>query len=104
MLKILRSVNGKVVFILSGRIESQDVEELQRLLDLESEHHRLALDLKDVTLVDPDAVKALARWEAEGVRLENCPKYVREWIEREGFRRTGQKGASSHRSKPGGSS
>jgi len=95
MLKILRSVNGKVVFILSGRIEVEDVAELQRLFALESEHHHLALDLKDVTIVDPDAVKALARWEAEGIRLENCPAYVRAWIERESSRSTGRKGAPS---------
>ena len=37
MLKIVRSVNGKVVFILSGRIAAEDVAELQRLFALESE-------------------------------------------------------------------
>ena len=104
MLKISRSANGKVVFILSGRIAAEDVAELQRLFALESDDHHLALDLKDVTLVDPDAVKSLARWEAEGITFENCPAYVREWIERERSRRTGRKGARSNRSESGGSS
>jgi hypothetical protein len=36
MLKIQRSSNGKVVFILNGRIEVEDVAELQRLFDLET--------------------------------------------------------------------
>jgi hypothetical protein len=92
MLKIQRSANGKVVFILSGRIEAEDVVELQRLFALETDDHHLVLDLKDVTLVDPDAVKSLARWEAEGIRLQTCPAYVRKWIERERSRSTGRKG------------
>ena len=83
MLKIQRSTNGKVVFTLSGRIEAEDVAELQRLFDLEGDGSELALDLKDVTLLDRGAVKFLARREADGIQLENCPAYIREWIERE---------------------
>jgi hypothetical protein len=83
MLKIQRSANDKVVFTLSGRIEAEDVAELQRLFDLEGEGDHLTLDLKDVTLLDRDAVKFLARREADGIQLDNCPAYIREWIERE---------------------
>jgi hypothetical protein len=83
MLKIQRSTNGKVVFTLSGRIEAEDVAELQRVFDLEGDGSELALDLKDVTLLDRGAVKFLARREADGIQLENCPAYIREWIERE---------------------
>jgi anti-anti-sigma regulatory factor len=83
MLKIRRSANGKVVFTLSGRIEIEDVAELQRLLALESPDRNLALDLADVTLVDREAVKFLAYCEADSIELENCPPYIREWIQRE---------------------
>jgi hypothetical protein len=83
MLKIQRSANGKVVFTLSGRIEAEDVTELQRLFELESVARRLVLDLEDVTLADRDAVNFLMRCEQNGIRLENCPPYIREWIERE---------------------
>ena len=83
MLKIQRSANGKVVFTLSGRIEAEDVTELQRLLELEPVARRLVLDLEDVTLADRDAVTFLMRCEQNGIRLENCPPYIREWIERE---------------------
>lgn len=38
------------------------------------------LDLKEVTLVAREAVLFLARVEAGGVRLVNCPEYVRRWI------------------------
>jgi len=94
MLRIQRSENGKVVFTLSGRIETEDVEELQRLLRLEKGGKHLVLDLNDVTLVDRDAVMFLARCEADSVRLENCPAYIREWITRERIR-TGS--SSGHR-------
>jgi len=72
-----------VVFTLSGRIDAEHLEELERVFGLETVDRLLVLDLKDVTLVDRDAVKYLARCEANGVHLENCPPYIREWIERE---------------------
>jgi hypothetical protein len=83
VLKIQRSANGKVVFSLSGRIELEDVGELQRLIDLESDEHVLVLDLTDVTLLDREAVKFLARCEANSIKLENCPAYIRDWIQHE---------------------
>jgi len=80
MLRIQRSHSEKAAFSLSGRIGIEDVAELQRMF------HSVAgevikLDLKDVTLIDRDAVKYLARWEEECVKLENCPAYIREWID-----------------------
>jgi len=83
MLKIQRKANGKVIFTLSGRIEADDVDELRRLLELETTGRHVALDLKDVTLVDRDAIKFLAEREAVSIQLENCPAYLREWIGRE---------------------
>jgi len=80
MLKIQRSVNGQVVFALSGRIEAEDVSELQRLFQLENGDRHLVLDLKDVMLVARDAVEFLVRCEAENIVLRNCPAYIREWI------------------------
>jgi hypothetical protein len=57
------------------------VETLRTLLEQES--GALTLDLKDVRLVDGDAVRLLATHESNGVKLENCPLYIREWIRRE---------------------
>ncbi len=82
MLKIQRLSNGGVVFNLVGRIEMEHVPELQRLLSLEEVDDRIALNLQDVTLIDRDAVKFLARCEADSIRLENCPAYIRVWIDR----------------------
>ena len=83
MLKIQRKANGRVLFTLSGRIEAEDIDELRKLLELEVAGTYIALDLKDVTLVDRDAVKFLADCEAGSIKLENCPPYVREWVGRE---------------------
>jgi anti-anti-sigma regulatory factor len=82
MLKIQKSANGRfVVFALSGRIEAQHVPELQALFAVEE--HAVMLDLKEVILVDREAVRFLARCEQRGLRIDNCPAYVREWILRE---------------------
>ncbi len=80
MLRIQKSSNGGVVFSLSGRIETEDVAELQRVISLEAGGQDIALDLQDVTLVARDAATFLAHCESESIKLENCPGYVREWI------------------------
>jgi len=82
MLKIRRSEDsGLAIFALSGRIEEQNVPELQELLAGEAEVAKTALDLEEVRLVDREAVRFLAACEARGIGLRNCPSYVREWIE-----------------------
>jgi hypothetical protein len=42
--------------------------------------------LKEVKLVDRDALRFLACCKANGTQLENCLAYIREWIVREGPR------------------
>jgi hypothetical protein len=91
MLKIQRKANGKVKFTLCGRIEPEDIDELRRLFKLEDAGRKIALDLRDVTLVDRDGVKFLSRCEADSVELENCPAYIREWIERQSGKTRRQK-------------
>jgi len=82
-LRIQRSAHDEVVvFTLSGRIESEYLEELNRLRRLEPGNRNIVLNLKDVTLVDQDAVKFLARCEANGWELTDCPAYIREWMAR----------------------
>jgi anti-anti-sigma regulatory factor len=79
--KIQRAAKEDVVtFTLSGRIKAEEVVELQRLFEIESQDHRIVLDLKEVKLADKDAVRFLARCEANGIRLVDCPAYIREWI------------------------
>jgi len=40
-------------------------------------------NIEEITLVDLDIVQLLARCEAKGLELLNCPPYIREWISRE---------------------
>ena len=85
MLRARRTGNGQVLFTLSGRIETtDDIKQLQQLLGSETSGQQLILDLKDVTLVNHDAVKFLSRCEADGIKLENCPLHVRRWIDQVG--------------------
>ena len=82
MLRTRRTGNGQVLFTLSGRIETRDdIEQLQQLLAAETSGQQLVLDLRDVTLVNEDAVKFLDRCEGDGTKLENCPLHVRRWID-----------------------
>ena len=80
MLKVTRAENGEVVFKLSGRMGAENVGELERLLSAEADSRRIVLDLKDLTLVDQDAVSFLRRCEADSLQLSNCPAYIRKWI------------------------
>ena len=84
MLKIQRSTQGAfMLFTLSGRIQAADVAELQRLFDREANKQHVTVDLHEVKLVDREAVRFLARCEADGITLVHCPTYIRVWIERE---------------------
>jgi hypothetical protein len=81
-LRIERSTRQRfTVFIVSGHMEAEEVAELKKLFDCE--YRNIILDLWDVRLADRDAVRFLRSCEADGVKLENCPAYVREWMDRE---------------------
>ena len=82
--RIETAARGRLtVFILSGRIETQTMSELKRLFEGQTDCHDIILDLKDVGVVDRAAVCFLVRCQADGVKLENCASYIREWMERE---------------------
>lgn len=87
MLRIERSANGHVLFTLSGRMQTEDIEQVRQLLDVEAPGRRLVFNLGDVMIVNQDAVTFLARCEAKGIQLENCPLHIRNWIDQEKQRR-----------------
>ena len=80
MLRIQRSSNGEVVFTLSGQMDEEPIAELERLISSEPNRRRVVLDLKDLTLVNENAIAFLERCEANNITLKTCPTYVREWI------------------------
>ena len=83
MLRIQRTVNGEVVFTLSGRLDGENIGELHTLFGTEEPGRPIILDLENLTLVDRDAVQFLDRCEADSIKIEKCPAYIREWIARE---------------------
>src|SRR6266481_483055 len=81
-LRIERSTRqGFTLFPLRGRMEAAQVPELKELFD--RDYRNIILDLRDLRLADRDAVRFLRGCEADGMKLENCPAYVREWMDRE---------------------
>ncbi|HEV8042820.1 MAG TPA: hypothetical protein VGP62_28340 [Bryobacteraceae bacterium] len=70
-----------VVLFVSGCVTGEHVDMLRGVLEPES--GGFAIDLKNVLLVDREAVKLLALSEANGTELRNCPPYIREWVKRE---------------------
>jgi hypothetical protein len=81
--RIERLVSGEdlVVLRVSGRFHAEHVDVLREILGLEKA--RVVLDLREVTLVDRQAVSFLALTETQGVELRNCAAYIREWVDRE---------------------
>ena len=76
------AVDDAVVLVLSGDIAGDHAADLETLVDGDG-NRPIVLDLKDVSVVDRAGVLLLARSEAQGATLLNCPSYVREWIHRE---------------------
>ena len=71
------------MFILSGRLAKSAIAELRRLFELHTDHRHIALDLKDVRMIDREAMRFFINCEADGVTLEHCTPYIREWMDRE---------------------
>jgi anti-anti-sigma regulatory factor len=69
---------GGAMLRLVGRIDSQNLEELEA--EVSRRRPRLSLDLDEVTLVDVAVVRFLHGCEALGIELLNCPPYIREWM------------------------
>ena len=91
MLRIERITNGQVVFTLSGRMQTEDIEQVQRLLVVETPGDPVVLDLRDVTLVNQEAVTFLADCERKGIEIESCPLHIRTWIDQEKSRHRRQR-------------
>ena len=56
---------------------------MRRLFELQSDYRDIVLDLKEVGVIDRDVMRFFLRCEADGVKLENCASYIREWMKRE---------------------
>jgi hypothetical protein len=82
MLRIERSQNSATVLKVSGQIGVDDLTELQELISRERSDW-VVLDLRELKLIDADGIQFLIRCEARGIRVENHPAYIREWMSKE---------------------
>jgi hypothetical protein len=83
MLRIQREANGEVVLKISGRLDGENLAELKKLIDSEGGGRSIILDLRELTLVDHEAVGLLRECDSDGIELKNCPPYICEWIARQ---------------------
>jgi hypothetical protein len=66
---------------LIGRMRAEHVEHVRA--ELAASRTPTALDLEDLRLADVDAIRFLAAAERQGVVLQRCAPFVREWMARE---------------------
>ena len=66
---------------LIGRIRAEHLDELRG--QIAASVARIVLELGELTLVDADVVRFLSACESEGIQLQHCSAYIREWIVRE---------------------
>ena len=69
----------EAVFRLSGRMDAENLGDLEALLNAES-GDEIILDLKDLTLVDLDVVRFLRPCETGSIELRICLAHIREWL------------------------
>jgi len=82
VLKIERTAIGnRELLRMSGDLNADQLCELKGQIN--GNEARLSLDLKEISLVDVEAVRFLGTCETNGAELLRCPPYVREWINRE---------------------
>jgi len=78
--RIQRSTRpGSSTFVLSGVLDADHAARLGELLATEA-GARIVIDLRGVTIVDRTGVSFLARIQAAGAEIVNCPEYVRSWM------------------------
>lgn len=82
MLRLERaSSGGREVLRIIGNLRTNELSELKDQLSVGTPVQ--ALDLREISLVDVEAVRFLGACETSGMSLVNCPAYIREWISRE---------------------
>jgi hypothetical protein len=78
-LKIKRIASKRKTRIcLSGQLRSENVGQVKS--EVERDGPPVTLDLKELDLVDIDAVRFLNECESAGVQILRCSPYIREWM------------------------
>jgi ABC-type transporter Mla MlaB component len=76
--------SDSLTLAISGNVSQEALAEIALLIDrARRDHEKVILDLGEVTLLDPAAAQFFAEQFRGGVRLGNCPVYIRRWIVRD---------------------
>ena len=74
-LRIERSRGG---IRLSGELRVEDLDQVKT--EIECCQSPIVLDLKELDLVDLEAVRFLNKCESAGISILHCSPYIREWM------------------------
>jgi len=66
---------------LMGRMRAEHVQHVRA--EIAASRAPIALNLDEVTLADVEAVRFLVGLEQQGVVLQHCAPFIREWMTRE---------------------
>jgi hypothetical protein len=81
-LRIERDSDGQTTTIrLIGRMQREHIVELEA--QIKAGGANVTLDLNDVSLVDLDVIRFLARCQTEGISVVHGSRYIYEWIAKE---------------------
>jgi len=85
MLKITKQAENAQISRVSlhGHFTGEYVPEVEKALSEGCKQGKVALDLRNVTVVDRAAMEFLRRAKSKKIRIENTPSYVTRWIEQE---------------------
>ena len=78
-IEILAGEHGTTLKLI-GRIRAMHLAELRGQIVASAPS---ILELREVALVDAEVVRFLCACESEGIHLQDCSAYIREWIVRE---------------------
>ena len=84
-LRIEKDSDGlRTTIRLIGRMRREHIEELKA--QIKAGGPNVTLDLSEVSLVDLDVIRFLAKCQTEGISLVNCSRYIKNWVARERLR------------------
>ncbi|MBV9268371.1 MAG: hypothetical protein JO061_19550 [Acidobacteriaceae bacterium] len=67
--------------LLNGKLDEQALPEIERsICEAQRKQSRVFIDLSEVTLLDRKAAEYFSARAVNGIRLVNCPAYLRRWI------------------------
>jgi ABC-type transporter Mla MlaB component len=76
--------SDSIILSLAGKVNQEALPEIALLIDRgRQDREQVILDLSEVTLIDPAAAQFFADQFRGGVRMVNCPVYIRRWIGRD---------------------